>query len=121
MVTLQYKQEILFITKEGKELDCVIYDNFAEVVRYYKKGTGHESNAEMMVYGLQHGTMICASGDNRPYASKQVIVREGETVIYREDRYTPIYKGDYSDALRFEPEQAFTHCNEEDYATSDLI
>jgi hypothetical protein len=114
MITLQYGQEVLFITNEGKELDCHMFDNFDAVIRYHVKGTGHSSNEFMTVSGLQHGHMLSASGNNRPYADKQVIVHEGDTVIYREDRYVVEYMGDYSDALRFEPISPYTHCLEED-------
>ena len=114
MKTIQYGQEILFITNEGKELDCHMFDNFDAVIRFHLKGMGHESDSKMTVYGLQHGHMLC-EGDNRPYADKQIVIEEGETVIYRDSRYCAIYKGDYSDALRFEPEDPYTHCLEEDF------
>ena len=113
MTILQYGQEILFITNDGLKLDCHMFDNFDAVIRYYKNGTGHESDTEMKVYGLQHGHMLSASGNNKPYSDQQIVVSEGEIVIYREDRYIAIYMGDYSDALRFEPVSAHTHCLED--------
>jgi len=111
MNTLQYGQEILFTTRYGKQLDCHMFDNFDAVIRFYVKGTGHESNANMSVYGLQHGHMIC-DGDNRPYADKQIAITENEIVIYRDEKYIAKYVGDYSDALKFEPVHAYTHCLE---------
>jgi len=111
MKKLQYNQEILFTTLEGKQLDCKMFDNFDAVIRFYVKGTGHASNSEMSVYGLQHGAMIC-TGDNRPYAKEQVNVTEDEVVMYRDEKYIAKYVGDYSDALKFEPVHAYTHCLE---------
>ena len=107
MNTLQYGQEILFTTRYGKQLDCHMFDNFDAVIRFYVKGTGHESNAHEAVYGLQHGAMIC-KGDNRPYAKEQVNVTEDEVVMYRDEKYIAKYVGDYSDALRFEPVDDYT-------------
>ena len=105
MKKLQYNQEIRFITKDGKSLDCYMFDNFDAVIRYYRDGVGHESNSEQTVFGMQHAHGITADGNNRPWADEQIEVHEGDTVIYRDERYTANYLGNYSDALRFVPEK----------------
>lgn len=102
MKTIQFNQEVRLTTNNGKKYDIVISDNFDSVIRFYRDGVGHHSNAEEKVFGIQHGTLVSGSGDNRPWAQEQIALNEDEIVIYREDRYQVKFVGDYSDAVKLE-------------------